>query len=68
MKDSTKSSLVLIGVGLFMIAFGVILLSLVITQWDVWVDQLMLTGMAIIIIVSVILIAIGLYLIIKFII
>ncbi len=68
MKDSTKSSLVLIGVGLFMIAFGVILLSLVITQWDVWVDQLKLTGMAIIIIVSVILIAIGLYLIIKFII
>lgn len=68
MKDSTKSSLVLIGIGLFMIAFGVILLSIVITQWDMGIAQLKLTGMAIIIIVSVILIAIGLYLIIKFII
>ena len=68
MKDSTKSSLVLIGIGLFMIAFGIILLSIVITQWDMGIAQLKLTGMAIIIIVSVILIAIGLYLIIKFII
>ena len=68
MKDSTKSSFVLIGVGLFMIVFGVILLFITITQWDAGVAQLKLTGMAIIIIVSVILIAIGLYLIIKFII
>lgn len=68
MKDSTKSSLVLVGAGLFMIAFGVILLSLVITQWGVWIAQLELIGMAIIIIISVILIAIGLFLIIKFII
>jgi len=51
-----------------MIAFGVILLSIVITQWDAGVAQLKLTGMAIIILISVILIAIGLYLIIKFII
>jgi len=68
MKDSTKSSLVLVGAGLFMIAFGVILLSLVITQWGVWIAQLELIGMAIIIIISVILIVIGLFLIIKFII
>ena len=68
MKDSTKSSFVLIGVGLFMIAFGVILLSITIIQWDAGIVQLKLTGMAIIIIVSIILIAIGLYLIIKFII
>jgi len=68
MKDSTKSSFVLIGVGLFMIAFGVILLYITIIQWDAGIVQLKLTGMAIIIIVSVILIAIGLYLIIKFII
>jgi len=68
MKDSTKSSFVLIGVGLFMIAFGFILLSITIIQWDAGIVQLKLTGMAIIILVSVLLIAIGLYLIIKFII
>ena len=68
MKDSTKSSFVLIGIGLFMIAFGVILLAITITEWDVGIANLKPTGMAIIILVSVILIAIGLFLIIKFII
>ena len=68
MKDSTKSSYVLIAVGLFMIAFGVILLAIVITNWDVGIANLKPTGMAITIIVSVVLIAIGLFLIIKFII
>ncbi|MFX0080699.1 MAG: hypothetical protein ACFE94_03005 [Candidatus Hodarchaeota archaeon] len=68
MKDSTKSSLFLIGVGLFMIAFGAILLSLAIIEWDAWIAQIEPTGMSIIIIISVILIVVGLFLIIKFII
>ncbi|MFX1375731.1 MAG: hypothetical protein ACFFA0_07965 [Promethearchaeota archaeon] len=67
MKDSTRSSYALIGVGLFIIACGIMLLSLVITQWDLWIDQLMLSGMAIIIIISIVLILIGIFLIIKFI-
>ena len=68
MKDSTKSSYVLIAVGLFMIAFGVILLAIVITNWDVGIANLKPTGMTITIIVSLVLIGIGLFLIIKFII
>ncbi|MFW9876171.1 MAG: hypothetical protein ACFFG0_23970 [Candidatus Thorarchaeota archaeon] len=68
MKDSTRSSLFIVGIGLFIMAFGAILLSLVITQWDDWIPQLELTGMSVLIIVSVILIIIGLFLTIKFII
>jgi hypothetical protein len=67
MKDATKSSFVLIGVGLFMIAFGIMLLALIGTQWDAWIGQLMLSGMAIIIGISIVLIIIGVVLIIKFI-
>ncbi|MHA2182769.1 MAG: hypothetical protein ACXAAH_15220 [Promethearchaeota archaeon] len=67
MKDATRSSMSLIAVGLFMILFGITLLFLVATQWVLWVSQIMLTGMAIIIIISLILIAIGVLLIIKFI-
>ncbi|MHA1933184.1 MAG: hypothetical protein ACW96X_11620 [Promethearchaeota archaeon] len=67
MKDATRSSMSLIAVDLFIIAFGIVLLSLVITQWALWVPQLMLTGMVIIIIISLILIAIGFILIKKFI-
>lgn len=67
MKDATKSSFVLIGVGLFMIAFGIMLLALIGTQWDAWIGKLMLSGMAIIIGISIVLIIIGVVLIIKFI-
>ena len=62
-----KLSLFLILVGLFMIAIGILLLFLVITEWEVWIAQLTLTGMTIIIIISVLLITIGVFLIIKFI-
>jgi len=68
MKDSTKSSFVLIGAGLIMIAFGIIILFITITQWNAGIDILKPTGMAIIISVAIALIAIGLFLIIKFII
>jgi hypothetical protein len=67
MKDGTRSSFALIGVGLFLIAFGIMLFALIITQWDVWVAQLMLSGMAIIIVIAMVLIIIGVLLIIKFI-
>ena len=67
MKDATRSSFALIGAGLFIIAFGIMLLALVATQWDLWIGQLMLSGMAIIIAISVVLIIIGVFLIIKFI-
>ena len=67
MKDGTRSSFALIGVGLFLIAFGIMLFALLITQWDAWVAQLMLSGMAIIIVIAVVLIIIGIFLIIKFI-
>jgi uncharacterized membrane protein YidH (DUF202 family) len=66
MKDGTRSSFALIGAGLFIIAFGIMLLALIITQWDAWVAQLMLSGMAIIIVIAVVLIIIGVFLIIKF--
>ncbi|MFX1345804.1 MAG: hypothetical protein ACFFAI_11910 [Promethearchaeota archaeon] len=68
MKDSTRSSFVLIGAGLIMIAFGIIILFITIIQWDAGIANLKPTGMAIIIGVSIALIAIGLFLIIKFII
>jgi hypothetical protein len=68
MKDSTKSSFVLIGAGLIMIAFGIILLFISIIQWESVIDNLKPAGVAIIILVSIALIAIGLFLIIKFII
>ena len=68
MKDSTRSSFALIGAGLFLIAFGIMVLAIVAIQWDAWIAQVMLSGMAIIISISVILIIIGLFLIIKFII
>ena len=67
MKDSTRSSYALIGASIFVIAFGIMLLTLAITQWDAWVAQLMLSGMAIIIVIAVVLIIIGVLLIIKFI-
>jgi len=67
MKKSMKLSVILILVGLFMILVGFLLIFLVIMEWEVWIVQLALTGMIIIIIVSVILIAIGVFIIIKFI-
>jgi len=62
-----KLSLILILVGLFMIAIGILFLSLAITEWDAWITQLTPTGMTIIIIISVLLIVIGIFLVIKFI-
>ena len=62
-----KLSLILILVGLFMIAIGILFLSLAITEWDAWITQLTPTGMAIIIIISVLLIVIAIFLAIKFI-
>ena len=50
-----------------MIAIGILLLSLGIIDWEVWIAQLTPIGMTIIIIISVLLIAIGVFLIIKFI-
>jgi hypothetical protein len=67
MKDATRSSFVLIGVGLFMIAFAIMLLALIITQWEAWIAQLTVSGMIILISIAVILIIIGIILIIKFI-
>lgn len=66
MKDSTRSSFAMIGVGLFMIAFSIMLLSLAITQWEVWIAQLEPMGMTIVIIIAVVIIIIGVILIIKF--
>jgi hypothetical protein len=68
MKDSTKSSFVIIAVGLVMIAFSIMLLLLAITQWNIWLSELKPSGMAIIIVVCVVLIIVGVFLIIKFII
>ena len=62
-----KLSIILIVFGLFMIAVGFLLIFLVIMEWDVWIAQLALTGMIIIIIVAVLLIAIGVFIIIKYI-
>jgi len=62
-----KLSIVLILVGLVMIAFGILLLYLGITDWDVWIAHLKPIGMTIIVIISVLLIVIGSFLIIKFI-
>ncbi len=67
MKKSMKLSVILIVVGLFMIAIGLLLVFLVIMEWEVWIVQLALIGMIIIILVSVLLIAIGVYIIYKFI-
>ncbi len=67
MKKSMKLSVILILVGLFMIAVGILFLSLAIIEWDAWIAQLTPTGMTIIIIISVLLIVIGVFLVIKFI-
>lgn len=66
MKDSTRSSFAMIGIGLFMIAFSIMLISLAITQWDAWIAQLKPMGMTIVIIISIVIIIIGVILIIKF--
>ena len=67
MTKSMKLSIILIVAGLFMIAVGLLLIFLVIMEWEVWIVQLALTGMIIIILVSVLLIAIGVFIIIKYI-
>ena len=67
MTKSMKLSVILIVAGLFMIAVGLLLIFLVIMEWEVWIVQLALTGMIIIILVSVLLIAIGVFIIIKYI-